>query len=242
MLTNQKIKLIKSLGLKKNRQKHQLFVVEGQKGVDEFIRSGWEIDSLFATNEWLGSGADIISNKQLERISFLKSPNKVLALIKMKDELPPISGDTIIALDGVSDPGNLGTIIRLADWFGVAHICCSTDVVDSFNPKVVQATMGSLSRVHIHYAELSSLLSSLTNYQLFCTVLDGQPMKRLSESSKKVIVFGNESNGVSKNLQDQCDVLVSIPKHENSLAESLNVAMACGICLSSSFFYSEAGS
>ena len=235
MLTSQKIKLIKSLGLKKNRVKHGLFAVEGEKCVGEFIDSGWGIEALYATDQWSGVGAVRISEKELERISFLKSPNKVLALIKINSQLIDVQGEIVIALDGVSDPGNLGTIIRLADWFGVKHICCSSNVVDCFNPKVVQATMGSLSRVHLHYGNLKDMLTSLDDYELFCTVLDGPPTGTLRNFNKKVIVFGNESHGVSAEIQAICSYTVSIPKHVESKAESLNVAVACGICLSNSF-------
>lgn len=235
MLTSQQIKLIKSLGLKKNRVKHALFVVEGEKAVGEFLDSEWAIEALYATDQWSGVGAVCISEKELQRISFLKSPNKVLALIKMKPQLSNVQGNTVIALDGVSDPGNLGTIIRLADWFGVNHICCSSDVVDCYNPKVIQASMGSLARVDLHYGELNAMLSAMVDYDLFCTVLDGEPLSGLGASHKKVIIFGNESQGVSPEIQGICKHKVSIPKHKHSRAESLNVAMACGICLSSSF-------
>lgn len=232
MLTNQSIKLIRSLALKKNRNKHRLFVVEGEKGVNEFLNSEWEIEALYANNQWSGSGAIRISNNDLERMSSLKSPNKVLAVVKMKSSVSDIKGDTILALEGVSDPGNLGTIIRLADWFGVSHICCSPDVVDCFNPKVVQASMGSMARVDLHYHNLIEKLSKLKGYDIFSTVLDGEPISKLSKSSKKVILFGNESQGISTELLSISNYKVSIPKHTQSKAESLNVAIACGICLS----------
>lgn len=235
MLTNQDIKHIKSLGIKKNRVKHQLFVVEGPKGVQEFLDSDWQVDSVYASDQWFGKEAIPVTDKELERISFLQTPNKVLAVVKIPSSQFPIDGHTILALDGISDPGNLGTIIRLADWFGVKHICCSPNVVDCFNPKVVQATMGSLARVNLHYHPLVETLSSLNQYDLYGTVLNGKPFHSLSKSSKKVLVFGNESRGVSKDVLAMCHQKISIPKDQNSKAESLNVAMACGICLSAGF-------
>ena len=130
MLTNNRIKQIRSLSLKKNRKTEGLFIAEGEKIVNELVNSDFEIESIYATSEWEGSDATIISEKELSRISFLKTPNKVLAVVHIPSDSLKVSGETILALDGISDPGNLGTIIRLADWFGVEHILCSENSVD----------------------------------------------------------------------------------------------------------------
>ena len=142
MLTKNQIKLIRSLSIKKNRQKHGLFIVEGEKLVNEVLSSDWQVQEVYATKEWLGDNAIIISNNDLNRISSLKSPNKVLAIVKAKKSSLKIMSNTVLALDGIKDPGNLGTIIRIADWFGIKDILCSNDCVDYLNPKVVQSTMG----------------------------------------------------------------------------------------------------
>ena len=148
MLSNQKIKFIRSLSLKKNRVENQMFIVEGEKNVDEFIRSEYEIESLYSTIDSYANSIKI-SNKELERISHLNTPNKVLALVKIPKYGINTFGNLVIALDKIQDPGNLGTIIRLCDWFGVKEIICSEDCVDQYNSNVVQASMGSLSRVKL---------------------------------------------------------------------------------------------
>ena len=147
MLTKNDIKLIKSLKYRKHRVENNLFIIEGLKIINEFINSDWEVKKIFLTNDTdlkTNLNLNYISNSDLKRISFLKSPNKVLALVKIPKLIKNIKGKLIIALDGVQDPGNLGSIIRLADWFGVSNILCSKNCVDVYNPKVVQSTMGSI--------------------------------------------------------------------------------------------------
>ena len=232
MLTNNKIKQIRSLSLKKNRKAEGLFIAEGEKIVNELVNSGFEIESIYATSEWEGRGATIISEKELSRISFLKTPNKVLAVVNIPSNSLKVSGETVLALDGISDPGNLGTIIRLADWFGVEHILCSENSVDYLNPKVVQSTMGSISRVKVHYVDLHSELKKHTDYTLYATVMDGSDFKDVEPSTKRILIFGNESNGVSDEVISLESKKVSIPRAKHSKAESLNIAVACGIFLS----------
>ena len=230
MLSKNKIKFIQSLKQKKYRLLHQLYVVEGEKIVNEFLNSDWEIEQIYATKEWNGNAVEVTS-KELERISSLKTPNKVLAIIKIPKRKSVISGNLVLALDAVKDPGNLGTIIRLADWFGVQHVICSQNCVDLYNPKVVQATMGSICRIQVQYLNLKSTLENMTDYKICAAVTDGQSVFSVEKSEKRIVLLGSESHGISNELIELADQKITIPKSENSKAESLNVANACGIIL-----------
>ncbi|MBL6663651.1 MAG: RNA methyltransferase [Flavobacteriales bacterium] len=232
MLTKNQIKLIRSLSLKKNRLKHGLFIVEGEKLVNEVLSSDWTVEAIYATKEWLGENAIIISNNDLSRISSLKTPNKVIAVVQIKKDSLDITGNTVLALDGVKDPGNLGTIIRLADWFGVKDIICSDDCVDYLNPKVVQSSMGSFTRVNLHYTSLIDAFKKYSDYKLFMTVLNGSPLSELTKDDKKIIVMGSESKGISKEILELTSEKITIPKSKSSKAESLNVSVAAAIILS----------
>ncbi|MGB1932557.1 MAG: TrmH family RNA methyltransferase [Flavobacteriales bacterium] len=232
MLTKNQIKLIRSLSLKKNRQKHGLFIVEGEKLVNEVLSSDWEVEGIYATKEWLGENAIIISNNDLSRISSLKTPNKVLAVVKIKKGSLDITSNTVLALDGVKDPGNLGTIIRLADWFGVEDIICSDDCVDYLNPKVVQSSMGSFTRVNLHYTSLMDAFKKYSDYKLFMTVLNGTPLSEMTNADKKIVVMGSESKGISNKILKLTSDKITIPKSKSSKAESLNVSVATAIILS----------
>ena len=230
MLSRSQIKFIKSLKQKKFRLQHQLFVVEGEKIVNDFLNSDWKIEQIYATKEWEGDAVEV-SIKELERISSLKTPNKVLAIIKMPQRKSVISGNLVLALDTIKDPGNLGTIIRLADWFGIQHIICSQNCVELYNPKVVQATMGSLCRIQVQYLNLKSTLENMTDYDICAAVIDGKSIFSVEKSEKRIILMGSESHGISTELLEIAHQRVTIPKSENSQAESLNVANACGIIL-----------
>ena len=230
MLSRNQIKFIQSLKQKKFRLQYQLFVVEGEKLVNEFLNSDWEIEQIYATKEWEGESVEV-TNKELERISSLKTPNKVLAIVKIPFEKSIISENLVLALDAVKDPGNLGTIIRLADWFGVQHIICSEDCVELYNPKVVQASMGSISRVQVQYVDLQSTLESMADYQVYAAVMDGKSIFSIEKLEKIIILMGSESHGVSQELLELTHQKITIPKSEKSQAESLNVANACGIIL-----------
>ena len=232
MLTKNQIKLIRSLSLKKNRQKHGLFIVEGEKLVNEVLSSDWEVEGIYATKEWLGENATIISNNDLSRISSLKTPNKVVAVVKIKKGSLDITSNTVLALDGVKDPGNLGTIIRLADWFGVEDIICSDDCVDYLNPKVVQSSMGSFTRVNLHYTSLMDAFKKYSDYKLFMTVLNGTPISEMTNADKKIVVMGSESKGISSKILELTSDKITIPKSKSSKAESLNVSVAAAIILS----------
>ena len=198
MLSRNQIKFIQSLKQKKFRLQHQLFVVEGEKIVNDFLNSDWKIEQIYATKEWEGDAVEV-SIKELERISSLKTPNKVLAIIKMPQRKSVISGNLVLALDSVKDPGNLGTIIRLADWFGVQHIICSQNCVELYNPKVVQATMGSICRIQVQYLNLKSTLENMTDYKICAAVMDGKSIFSVEKSEKRIVLLGSESHGISKN-------------------------------------------
>ena len=232
MLTKNQIKLIRSLSIKKNRQKHGLFIVEGEKLVNEVLSSDWQVQEVYATKEWLGDNAIIISNSDLIRISSLKSPNKVLAIVKAKKSSLKIMSNTVLALDGIKDPGNLGTIIRIADWFGIKDILCSNECVDYLNPKVVQSTMGSFTRVNVYYTCLMDAFKKYSDYKLFMTVLNGTPLSQMTNADKKIVVMGNESKGISNEILKLPSEKITIPKSKSSNAESLNVSVAVAIILS----------
>jgi TrmH family RNA methyltransferase len=230
MLTNQKIKFIRSLSIKKNRIENQLFVVEGEKNVNEFINSDFVIDSVYSIDDSFKDSFKV-SPKELDRISHLNSSNKVLAVVKMPNYDFAKYGNTVIALDTIQDPGNLGTIIRLCDWFGVKEILCSETCVDQYNSKVVQASMGSLSRIKLNYCDLQTELSLMKDYSIISMDMDGVDIKESFDVDKKVIVLGNEGNGISKEVLQLSNITMSINKSNNSKAESLNVANACAIAL-----------
>ena len=235
MLTKNQIKLITSLKQKKYRMQHQLFVVEGIKGIEEFLNSNFELTQLFSTKPVFDVKSQlniIITEEELKKISNLKSPNTALGLFKIPYSTKVEENELIIVLDDVRDPGNLGTIIRLCDWFGVNHLVCSENTVDCFNSKVVQATMGSLTRVNIVYTNLIDFLAAkkLIKYGTF---LEGENIYKAKTESKGIIILGNEANGISKPIEALIDEKISIPRFGNIKAtESLNVATATAICLS----------
>ena len=234
MLTKNDIKLIKSLKYRKHRFENNLFVIEGLKIINEFINSDWEVKKIFLTNDTdlkTNLNLNYISNSELKRISFLKSPNKVLALVKIPKLIKNIKGKLIIAFDGIQDPGNLGSIIRLADWFGISNILCSKNCVDVYNPKVVQSTMGSILRVSVNYVNLIKEIQNLSKYKLFSSVLDGKNINDIDINGNSIILFGNESKGISEELISLSENKISIPKLSSSKIDSLNVSNACAIVL-----------
>ena len=231
MITKNQIKFIKSLSLKKNRIKEQLFIAEGEKVVSELLRSDFEIKNIYATKEWKVSNDNItqISNAELQRISNLKSPNKVLAVVQFKNH-KIIKHDRItLVLDEINDPGNLGTIIRMCDWFGVKQIICSKNTVDIFNPKVVQSAMGSAFRVQVNYIDLENYLSKI-NTPIYGTFMDGKNLKEVKLAKSAHLVMGNEANGISNQINKLITDKVAI-KNIGKSAESLNVAVATSILL-----------
>ncbi len=195
MLTNNKIKFINSLRLKKNRDLHQTFVVEGEKVVREFISSDFEVIDVYSSSSENFQSATTVSASELKKISNFKTPSGVIALVKKRSkqfELNTLSKQVSLVLDNISDPGNLGTIIRIADWFGVKNVICSTGSVDVFNSKVVQATMGSLCRVNVSYCDIEQLLGEniATSYG---ALLEGQHIYNIDPLEEGLIVLGNES-------------------------------------------------
>ena len=235
MISRNQIKLIQSLSQKKYRQKHELFVVEGVKGVQEFLQSAFELHSLFTTESLLfDSSLDIteINYETLKKISTLKTPNKVVAIFKIPRPKTIKEEGLIVALDAVNDPGNLGTIIRLCDWFGIQELVCSQQTVDCYNTKVIQATMGSLTRVNINYVDLPEFLSQ-TQLAVFGTYMDGDNVYKSALPKSGVLVMGNEANGISDAVSKTVMSRLAIPRFGNlKSTESLNVATATAILLS----------
>lgn len=246
MITKNQIKHLSSLKQLKFRKEFREFVVEGEKMLAELLKSDLEILSVYALEEWINTNEDLllslnidickVSPKVLERISSLKTPNKVLALVKMPEyPLPQKSDfeDLVLVLDKIQDPGNLGTIIRTADWFGVKHIVCSEDTVDLFNTKVIQSTMGSFLRVKTHYTKLSGFLKNNVSQGLniYGALLDGENVYDHKFPGKGILIIGNESKGISDEIEQLITHRISIPAHKNSKAESLNASVAAGILM-----------
>jgi TrmH family RNA methyltransferase len=241
MISKQKIKFISSLRQNKYRLKYHCFIAEGEHVVSDFINSDFKMHSIFCTNEWdqkKSTGIiSIITKSELARITALKNPSNVLAVVHKPDQEIDFSillkEKTIIFLDSVSDPGNMGSIIRTEDWFGIKCIYLSQNCVDIFNPKVVQATMGSLARVKILKGPLMQALDKIKQNRIACygASLSGHNLYDLKKAKKCAIVFGNESHGISKETQTILDKEILIPS-KNKYIDSLNVAVSFGIILS----------
>lgn len=235
MVVKSQLKLVKNLQQKKYRTQLKLFVAEGVKSVEELLGAGYRPHIIYCTDETLladyAEDIQVIGLEDLKRMSSLKTPNKVLAVFEIPSpgEIP-LDG-WIIALDGVQDPGNLGTIIRLCDWYGISHIICSGNTVDCFNPKVVQATMGSIARVSLHYQDLEAWLKSYP-HTIFAAVLDGTNIYTTKLPNRGVLVMGSESHGITDPVLGLIKNKVTLPQYGSPSADSLNVAMATAICLS----------
>ena len=233
MFTKNQIKLIKSLSSKKYRVKHQLFVVEGEKNIAELFSSDFEVCSLYATSDWIDMNPDKVAikvtNTELERISNHNNPNKVLALVRIKNKIDFSAVGPTLVLDNINDPGNLGTIIRICDWFGIEKIVCSNNTVDCYNPKVVQSAMGSIFRVNIIYTNLYEYLKDAKS-PVFGSFIHGENVKEISFPKDMHLVMGNEANGISNDLSELITNRVKI-KNIGNKTESLNVAMATSILL-----------
>lgn len=236
MLSKSEVKYIQSLGQKKNRDATGLFIAEGPKLVAELLSFDAQcIQQLYATGAWIRDHASMqlpvkeVTEAELQRISQLTTANKVLAVVRQFPQSAPIAtkGWTLM-LDGIRDPGNLGTIIRLADWFGIRHLVCSEDAADCYNPKVVQATMGSIARVNIVYANLSSLVPT-TQLPVVATTLHGTDVRQFRFPESGILIIGNEAEGVRSDLMQMVNAEVMIPRF--GAAESLNAAIATGILL-----------
>lgn len=234
-MTKAEIQFVRSLADKKVRDEEHLFIAEGDKLITEIIASGWKIRHLYALDGHFVGRAEIISEKDMQRISQLKTSSSSLAVVEQPcHKSSTASAERLsLALDGVQNPGNLGTIIRLADWFGVEDIFCSPDTADCFNPKVVQATMGAILRVKVHYLPLADFLARTVaaGTPIYGTMLDGENIYDAELSSGGVIVMGNEGKGVSEACARTFTHRLLIPTYpaDRQGSESLNVAMATGI-------------
>ena len=240
MLSKNKIKYIHSLELKKNRKEEHAFVAEGHKLVGDLL-GHFPCKLLVATRAWLernpGMKADEIievTQEELTRASLQKAPQEVLAVFEQPTyemDASVVSQNLCLALDDVQDPGNLGTIIRLADWFGIEHIFCSQGTVDVYNPKTIQATMGALARVKLHYCHLPSFIASLKDTPVYGTFLDGENMYGKNLSEHGLIVMGNEGNGISDEVGKLVNERLYIPNYppQRETSESLNVAIATSV-------------
>ncbi len=236
MLSKSQLKLITSLRQKKYRNSHKLFFAEGIKVVNEFLASDFKVHTIFCTVDFshtLSSHkVELISDVELQKISLLKNSNQVLGLFEIPSEKEIETSGFTVVLDAVNDPGNLGTIIRLCDWFGVAQIVCSTDTVDCYNPKVVQASMGSLTRISVSYTDLKEYLI-FTDLPIYAAVMDGENVYESKLKKDAILVMGNEANGMSKEILELITDTLTIPKFgEFQETESLNVATATAILLS----------
>ncbi len=238
MISKSQISFIKSLHQKKIRKEQGLFIVEGLKSIQEFINSEYLFDSVYCTENLMLKLDNlsrkikpvIISESELSRISTLSTPQAILAVVQIPKHteinIKKLDRSFFLALDGVQDPGNLGTIIRTADWFGLNTILCSMDTAEVYNPKVVQASMGSLSRVNIIYTDLGVLFSQI-NIPVYGALLDGKSIYETDFGQAGIVLLGNEGNGISKELVEKINYPITIPRFGK--AESLNVAISASI-------------
>ncbi len=240
MLIKSKVKYIQSLGQKKSRDEENVFIAEGPKIVKELLEANIaEVKEVFALKEWVMNNGKLLTKSdvveiteiELERISQLTTPNNVLAIVKKFDINENIStkNKVTLVLDTIQDPGNLGSIIRTADWFAVDQIVCSKDCADVYNPKVVQSTMGSIARVKIFYTDLEKWMAEQKDIRIYATVLEGQDISTVKKINEGIIIIGNESKGISDELLKLANIKITIPK--KGKAESLNAAVAVGVVL-----------
>lgn len=236
MVSKNQTRLLASLQQKKYRYKYGLFIAEGLKVVKELLNSSFEPEALYTTESGILSNPKVeevlITKAKIKQISALKTPSNVLAVFKIPAFRNPETKGLIVALDGVRDPGNLGTIIRLCDWYGVSQLLCSPDTVDVYNPKVVQATMGSLARVNVHYGVLEDFFQKI-DLPVYGAVMKGKDVYSCNLPEEGVLVMGNEANGISNGLMGYLTHKITIPRYGKlQQAESLNVATATGVLLS----------
>ncbi|MDP9955306.1 TrmH family RNA methyltransferase [Epilithonimonas hungarica] len=239
MLTAHTIKTIQSLDKKKYRQKYNLFLVEGNKIIKELPDSDYEIENLYSVNpenlSFKTKEIEKILLNELKKISFLQHPKDSVAVCKIPENKILKDVSIQLILDGIQDPGNLGTIIRLADWFGIEQIICSNDTVDVYNPKVIQATMGSFLRVNVCYTDLEEYLSTY-QYPTLGTDMNGENIYKIEFPEKFSLIFGNEGNGLRASTENLISKMITIPRFgKNQSTESLNVSMSAGIILGEIF-------
>ena len=242
MVSKSEIKFLHSLNLLKYRNKHNLFKVEGWRSIKEFLSSDYKLINLFVSKDFLKNSNlldsfsyKVVNQSILNKISSLKSPTQTLAIFEKKTSsynLLSLKKKLVIALEDISNPGNLGSIIRTADWFGIKHIFCSHNSVDLYNPKVIQSTMGSLSRVNVVYLDLSKLIDNLKKekFKIFAADLNGSNFYN-QKINNGIIFFGNESAGLSKKLSSKIINKIKVPS-KNSQCDSLNLSVSFGIIVS----------
>jgi len=236
MLSKNQVKLIQKLHHKKYRNELNLFIVEGKKSINEFLQAGYTPQLLIATEAFTTNVPQHlitpVSKDELRKVSTLQNPDEGLAVFEQPKHKGILQEGVIVALDNVQDPGNLGTIIRLCDWFGVETLLCNTQTVDCYNPKVVQASMGSLTRVAVHYLDLAAFLTT-TALPVYTMDLEGENLYIATFPKDCILILGNEANGISSEVRALSNEVITIPrfsKHQRT--ESLNVAMAGAIILS----------
>lgn len=247
MISKNTLKLIKSLAQKKYRHKHGLFLVEGEKNVVEALDSEIDVKQLFATVDFIQSNRILIKNAnkseeatpaEIKKASLLKSPQNCLAIcaLPISEKLPDNPDNLSFYLDGIRDPGNLGTIIRTCDWFGIRQLFCSEDTVDLFNPKVIQATMGSFCRVKVFYVgfEKAKEMARDSGMQIFGTFMNGENIYKSQLPEKALVVLGNEGKGIRKEIENEVTQKINIPRFAKNeeKPESLNVAVSAAIICS----------
>ncbi len=240
MISKNVITYVQSLQQKKARQKYQCFVAEGNKLVAELGDSDWEFESLYVKESFLAahkalfakyhSCIQIVSDMEMERLSGLQAPQDALAVVRMKTNKSATQNGWILVLDGVQDPGNMGTLIRSAAWFGFSQIVCSTDTVEMYNPKVIQGSMGAFVTMPIQYTDLSQFLAGQKK-PIYAAVLDGKPLRKTSFSKEGILVLGNEGNGIRPEILRLVSDGITIEKAKDSKVESLNVAVAAAILM-----------
>ena len=236
MVSKNQIKLITSLQQKKYRNIEKLFIAEGTKVIQELLQSNFELEHLYTTkedfNEITAASRTIVSESDLKKISALSSINTCLGVFRVPESKTTQEEGLIVALDDIRDPGNMGTILRLCDWFGITDVVCSQTTVDIYNPKVIQATMGSISRVNVNYVDLNLFLEN-TSLPVFGTFMDGKNIYNQKLPKEGIIVMGNEANGISESIEKIITERLSIPRFGSlQQTESLNVATATAIVLS----------
>jgi len=238
MLTKNQQKLIKSLAEKKNRVETGLFLVEGEKSVFELLNSDFEIEYILTTAEFFdkygelvrekSKSFEIVNSSDIEKVGTFATNDAALAVVKQKENSKPenLKNEIVIALDEIKDPGNLGTIIRIADWYGIKNIVASKNTVDFYNPKVITATKGSFTRVKIFYTDLKDFLKN-SETEIFGTFMDGENVHETKFPTSGILVMGNEANGIGEEIEKLVTKKITIPAYGK--AESLNVAIATAI-------------
>jgi TrmH family RNA methyltransferase len=251
MISRSRLKYLSSLKIKKLRDEHRQFIMEGDKIVSDMLKDGnYNIRQIIASKEWLTHNNALITTRveevteadptDLQRISSLETPPPVMAVLELferKLDLKELSDTWCIALDTIQDPGNLGTIIRSADWFGISHIICNKGCADCFSPKVIQASMGAILRVNVYYEDLASVLEKYTSglsLPVYGTFMDGTPVYNIPVRKKGMVVFGNESRGISADLIPYIQTRITVPPGNQGVShvESLNVASAAAVVCS----------